>query len=942
MKTIIIAGLLLLFQLELRAQSLQADQLYFRADSLMKAGDLKAATGAWKDYLKAGQKSKKGLAYSKLGACYFNLYQSDSAISYMKLAIAEKSGSNDPTDTTFLKDHAILGYIYRYEVHETRKALKHYEAERRIIESNPGLITPGQRYQNFYNLATTNRLLEDFDRALNYAYSALDASRNDPDARPHHQPNCYTVIANALNNTSRFEEAAEYYELKIASNIEQNGPQSNTLALDYYNQGINIIGLDRPDEAIAVFSKALKLTPEENESRQSSIYIGMATAHRLRGETNQAIRLLEKAIALSPAISTKRALAYRQYALLYEDSDEHDQALGKYQKAFEALAPNYKETSLQSSPEIVNLLTEPLAFEVLGYQARCWLKKYRKTDDLAALQNAYTSYQKLDKLTDSYRQNFVLESSRLYFQNRNHSNYESTIEVIYELYEASENPIYLEEAWMMIEKTKSLLLLENVLLAEKYTNLGIPDSIQENIAVASKTLLNAQKTLNGCELQKNCEQDQIISVRQTISLQEEQLRVLRKSIEVNFPEYHSFTSDNELKSLPAIKAELRSKQLMINYFAGEHYYYFVAASNKFAHLGRIEKTNGFTQNLNSFLSEISGETLQNIPLKGAFENYITSAYSLYCDLIKEQFAADQFSEWIIIPDGRLSGIPFEALISRMPENPDQTAFNTLHYLINSHQINYGFSATLWSRNLALNKRAQKLEVMAFGTSLASGNVQLAKLGAVEEEFNAIAQIKGSRLFADEGATVSNFRSNISEASMIHLALHNINDYDNPLNSQLIFNKEESLANNSLYLHEIFNMKMKPSLVVLSGCETGLGKWQQGEGTYHMGRAFLFHGNPALIMSLWRVSDASTANIMGSFYKRLSENSSSPEAIREAKLAYLQNADGITGHPRNWAAFISMGQIRAVHKKIDAWLIAITSILFLSVLIFTLQKKKARA
>jgi CHAT domain-containing protein len=939
MKTIIIAGLLLFFQLTMLAQTPLAEKLYFQADSMMSSGDLNRAATAWSAYLKVAEAKRKGIAYSKLGACYFNLYENDSAIKYMNLSIAEKSKDSAPTDTTFLKDHAILGFIYRYELRELRKALRHYEAERRIIETNPELVTQGQRYQNFYNLATTNRLLEDFNRALNYAYSALDASRNDPDAKPYHQANCYAVIANALNNIGRFEEAVRYYDLKINSNIEQNGPKSATLALDYYNQGVNLNDLNKPGEAITVFNKALRLIRSGDEDLESSIYIGIATAFRLKSDANKTITFLEKAIAISPELSEDRALAYRQYALLHENNGQFDEALEKYQQAFKALIPGYNRTELKDSPEIFNLTSDPLAFELLSYQARCWLMKYRATQLLTALQNAHTSYEKLDKLTDSFRKNYVLESSRLHFQKKNHSNYEKTIEVVYELYHATEDPSYLAEAWLLIEQNKSLLLLENVLIAEKFNDLGIPDSIQDNMAGYSKALLSAQKSLNSCEVDQSCSQDSIIAIRQKITTHEELLRASRRLIETNFPEYHSFASSDELKTLADLKAELGEQQLLLNYFAGEDYYYFIATSKEFTRIGRVQRSKTFDQNLYSFLDEISGRTLQDISLKQAYQNYVTSAYALYSKLLKDLLESSHFNELIIIPDGSLAGVPFEALISQMPDS-ENTAFNSLNYLIKSQKVNYGFSATLWARNMQLHQRPLKLDVTAFGTSLSSNKAGLARLDAVKEEFTAIAKIKGSKLFSDEQATVSNFRSTVGEAPMIHLALHNLNDYENPLNSQLIFNRDESSGNGSLFLYDIFNMKMKPSLVVLSGCETGVGKWQKGEGTYHMGRAFLFHGNPALVMSLWKVSDGATAKIMSTFYQKLSKESTTSQAIHDAKLAYLQTADGITAHPRNWAAFISMGQISAEHKKIDVRLLAITSILLLAVLVFALRKKRA--
>ncbi len=942
-KPLCIVAMYLLFHSSLRAQT-PDEALFVKADTTMKSRRFAPATTLWKEFLNTGyQGEKRGIALSKLGASYFNLYANDSAIKYMNLAIAEKSKAHTSTDTTFLKDHAILGYIYRYEINQSKKALRHYEAERQIIEANPEIVTEGQRYQNFYNLATTNRLLEDFNRALNYAYRALDATMKDSKAQPHHKPNCYAVIANSLNNTQRYAEADEYYQLKISSNIEVNGSKSPSLALDYYNLAVNSNDRKRPEEAIKIFNKALNQIPEgtSNPDLEASIYIGLGVSFRLTDDLDKSVMYLEKAIKIAPEISSDRALAYRQYALYHEAQGNYDLAIDKYQLAFASLIRGYQAPSRDASPEIVDILTLPLAYQILSFKAHCWLKKYQATQDQTSLKNAYKAYQKLDQSTDGYRQNFVLESSRLHFQKKNHRNYERNIEVAYEMYKNTNNETYLYETWLLIEKNKSLLLLENVLRAEKYTNLGIPDSIQEKMTFASKALLSAQKELNTCDLEKNCEQSDIINIRQTISQKEESLRSFKQEIENNFPDYHRFTSDNELGSLEAIKASLKKNQFLINYFAGRDYYYLVATSQTSSHLRRIPKNDVLDKETSRFLDEISGETLQHTSLKEAFRIYSASAYSLFNKLMNDHFDISQYEELIIIPDGDLAGVPFEALISSAP-SPEHSDFNRLTYLLKSHRVNYGFSATLWSKNIATDSRSQSLNLMAFGTSEVANRPELATLSAVEEEMQTISQIEGSQLFSQKEATAENFRSNVAKANMIHLALHNINDYNNPLNSQLVFNSDGNTRDSNLYLYEIFNLKMNPSLVVLSGCETGVGKWQRGEGSYHMGRAFLFHGNPALVMSLWRVSDASTASIMNAFYDKLSERTSSPEAIHEAKLAYLEAADGITAHPRNWAAFISIGEVKGQSKKIDAWLIAIASIIVLLLTGLQVRKRKLQA
>jgi CHAT domain-containing protein len=99
------------------------------------------------------------------------------------------------------------------------------------------------------------------------------------------------------------------------------------------------------------------------------------------------------------------------------------------------------------------------------------------------------------------------------------------------------------------------------------------------------------------------------------------------------------------------------------------------------------------------------------------------------------------------------------------------------------------------------------------------------------------------------------------------------------------------------------------LVVLSACETGLGKIEQGEGIRSLGRSFMESGAQATIISLWNVNDKSTAFIMTDFYKHLKAGITKDEALRQAKLDYLKNATTQNSHPYFWAAFIPAGDMQ---------------------------------
>jgi CHAT domain-containing protein len=90
----------------------------------------------------------------------------------------------------------------------------------------------------------------------------------------------------------------------------------------------------------------------------------------------------------------------------------------------------------------------------------------------------------------------------------------------------------------------------------------------------------------------------------------------------------------------------------------------------------------------------------------------------------------------------------------------------------------------------------------------------------------------------------------------------------------------------LEVREIFGMDLQASLVVLSACETGLGKLSSGDELVGLTRAFIYAGTPSVVASLWKVEDSSTAALMASFYKNL-KTMSKVDSLRQAQLQLIR-------------------------------------------------------
>ena len=193
------------------------------------------------------------------------------------------------------------------------------------------------------------------------------------------------------------------------------------------------------------------------------------------------------------------------------------------------------------------------------------------------------------------------------------------------------------------------------------------------------------------------------------------------------------------------------------------------------------------------------------------------------------------------------------------------------------------------------------------------------------------------LIGDEATEMSVTRA-MTDYGMIHFATHAIIDNNRPEYSKLVLVGDSS-SDGYLHSYELYNLRLNTELITLSACNTGFGKLQKGEGVMSLSRAFAYAGSPNLVMSLWPVNDESTAQLMGYFYQNLKDGMRKDEALRQAKLSYLENADDVTGHPYYWAGFVFTGDPEPIEfSSYNSFWILIIMFFILGLIFFRLYKR----
>jgi CHAT domain-containing protein len=153
------------------------------------------------------------------------------------------------------------------------------------------------------------------------------------------------------------------------------------------------------------------------------------------------------------------------------------------------------------------------------------------------------------------------------------------------------------------------------------------------------------------------------------------------------------------------------------------------------------------------------------------------------------------------------------------------------------------------------------------------------------------------------------RISLKDYRIVHFACHGFLSEEYPFRSALVLSLDEDPAEDGfVQVRELYNIRLRADLVVLSACQTGRGRMERGEGLLGLPRIFFYTGAKSVISTLWRINDESTAVFMNWFYRYLSEGKDKAQALRLAKLRML---DSRYSHPFYWASFILNGDYNSV-------------------------------
>nr|WP_198152430.1 CHAT domain-containing protein [Draconibacterium sediminis] len=881
-------------------------------------------------------------AYSAIGISYKNLGENEKALeNYM---LAEKNILlRTPLNYSLLGGlYVNIGNVYRAKLdylnayNYFNQAISSYKAQTPI---NKEKLTGA-----YYSLAEVHFLNNNYQEVLSIAEECyLDADTSN-------QIYFDNILGGSYYNLNEFEKADSHFQHAISFSQKYYG-KGLDLAYAYMSYAEFLSGINNFEKALENLSEAyniLEYFQKEVGPVLSNYYEYEGNIYRNRTINTQEINRFKR--------------DKRQNLLKSIDS---------YKKGLAALEvsqidPESSDIKIQQTRSLMDCLDLIKAIGDVYLEIALLDNENKGIDYSENLDYALSCYNNTSNLIQQARKEISNDESKIQLSNLQYQTIGKIIETAYLAYSYSGNQEFLDIAFNNSEQLKSSALFDKIANELAQENSLIPDSLLELERKLNNTIANYSE-LQYEELNYDEPDSSLLEeYNDKIFNASRQRDELNRFMEESYPDYYQLKYSNSTLSLNDIQDRLERKEAIVEYFLAE------PASEKIENGSKADTLSSlYTFFITSDNIEFHKKTLSNSEIQALEETfrfmsstdylftrnedakqYCISSHNLYKVLIAP-FEQDLSEKHLtIIPDGKLNYISFDGLLKTLPDTSEAIRFNKLNYLVKDVNINYANSVNIFLKNKA-SKPKLRNHTLAFAPeynsekfSLTGLSYILAPLPGVQKEVDEIAKSVNTTIYRSKNASEQNFRNESGNFDILHLAMHAYINDSLPAYSRLAFSQiaDSTTLDNDGWLNtaDIYNLDLNASMTVLSACNTGVGKLQKGEGLMSLARGFLYAGCPSVVMSLWEVEDAAGTKIMTYFYKYLKAGKTKDEALRLAKLKYLEGSNSRLAHPHYWMSFKCIGDNSPVYTSYDLYFFAI---LILLIIAFSIDQgiriKKAR-
>ena len=784
----------------------------------------------------------------------------------------------------------------------------------------------------------------DYDQTLEYYEKALPLQvavlgEKHPDVGVSHRN-----MALVRQQTGDYDAAIESVGKALAVYLPAFGERHTMVAQCYSDASGAYLAKGQPDRALRLAEKALSIQlslPERSDRDTAVIYTTLAGAYLAQGSFARAAVFYQKALDTDRAEVGERhpdvAEDYLNLGKLHAKRGDLDEALRFYQKAVLANDPRLDRPGAYLNPPVDTAYSEEFLLDSLKGAASALARRYaahpRRLEDL---EKSVTVYEHASLLIERMRSGYRAEGSKLALARKTAETYDDAIRVAVDLHCATGNQRYLETAFRFAEKSRAGILLDAVNEAEAREFAGIPGELlarerQLRIDVASldRRVTEAQLDPDPAdEARRSADRDRLFDLKRNYE-------ALLQRFEKDYPRYFALKYRFAAASAEEVRERLLDERTaLVEYFVGRDRLFVFVVTRSGLSVSTVAKDSS----LEAAVEELRGGIAER-----DFARYARSARWLYEQLIAPVERDVAGKDLVVVPDGPLSAMPFEALLTRaVSATSGWGDAGSLPYLIRDRAVSYAYSATMLLTALRREKPPPEKDYVAFAPVFLeglparggvgdtpppsparptrSGTGAPGSLPASRGEVTDVLKLfrgryglldrwlsSRSRVYLEREATEATLKhAGLEHYRYVHLATHGIVDRKHPrLSGLLLMRREGSAEDGVLRLGEIYNLPLNADLVVLSACETGLGQLARGEGVIGLTRGFLYAGASSVLVSLWQVADVTTAALMADFYREVLTGKPRTQALREAKLRAIRR-DPESAKPYSWSAFVLIG------------------------------------
>ncbi len=915
-----------------------------------------------------------------LGVIYGHYNDYNKALSFAKKGLENIHYSKpDITNISWLVAYFSVASNY-FLLNKPFESDKYLDSAKIILDAIP---FNAQGYSLYYLRKSNNTI--DKTKRLQYLNKALDIVENDENYDIVTLASIYNNLSLIHSNRGNNNQALHYL-LKADELVATKKPKEyDSRAVHAFNLGDYYLQQGNRELAIEYYLSSIEFRKKMNRTfrhYETPTMLGLANLYFEMGEIKQGEKWLSDATEILEAELPEdhylRLAALESKAIMYTKQGNQEGALEQidlYLKNMDAKAGfnvegNSKQHLFKASileqlgdkeklfSYLESVLLE-LAFEFTPAgrldatsvsENNLW-EAFNVFEYYFKQKAPQIAWEELDALLETgsvlihrMRPNYFFDLSESEFQSFVQNYHDFAIDLLANIDLENRQASWLARFYGLIEESKSISVNRSLNISLAITN-GIVD--QAVVYQEKEIKINYELAFEEYIAHESVSFPDTVAInlRKKMSRWEKKKASFVDSLKKHLPEYYAYRFTPQSANLDELLEQSR-KQVIFVFHWGNDYLSTLKLKDG-AYTLRQQQREEIENTLVSFQALVSAWSQRNIEqnIEADRSQFAKLGHELYTYLLDDLGKKDGL---MLIVDGPLVNLSFDILLTENPES--NTSYKDFPYLIKELPITYLTSASQLGRPFNYANSTNKYAGFAPSypkTKTESDNLRTEDLSPLlfnEEEIEAVAAlIESDHFFINDQATKINFQSSSANAECLHLAMHaTIND-DVSMDSYLSFVADSTENNNGrLYAHEISQMQLDNKLVVLSACETNVGKQRKGEGLLGLAKAFQQANSSNLLISNWVVDDKAAKKIVYQFFTELNDGVSAPAALRNAKLNYLTSSPVADNHPVYWATFTYFGDPALCLKSSGPklWLIAIGFILLALLLkIFFLRKKE---